>query len=77
MRSKDIIIGMKVIPISKSVRQNFESWKSLHQRSIDINGDSLYLKVTGWDICAKAWTCETINGVFGYFLAKDLVEYQE
>lgn len=77
MRSKEIVIGMKVVPISKSVRQSFESWKLTHQRSIDVRGDSTYLKVTGWDIYAKAWKCETVNGIFGYFLAKDLVEYQE
>lgn len=77
MRSKDIIIGMKVIPISKSVGQSFESWKVLHKNYIELREDSIYLKVGRWDVERKCWQCSTIVGAFGHFLAKDLVEYQE
>ena len=40
MRSKDITIGMKVIAVSKSRGQSWESWKELIETSARIYGQS-------------------------------------
>ncbi len=79
MRSKDITIGMKVIAVSKSTGQSWESWKELIETSARIYGQSAdkVLTVRAWDRHTKSWVCRFSNcPSMGYFLAKDLVEWR-
>lgn len=79
MRSKDITIGMKVIAVSKSTGQSWESWKSMIESYARVYGRSAddILKVRAWDRHTKSWICDFPNRPgMGYFLAKDLVEWR-
>ncbi len=72
MLSRDITIGMKVVPISKSIGQDFETWKLLWMRG------SKFLVIGRWNKSGKCWIAYSeIGNNAGNFLAKDLVEYQE
>lgn len=76
MISKNIVIGMKVVPIKKSVGQDFEQWKSLWftgkkyvivEKFVNRNGGEYHY-----------WVCNVPGTDFvGHFKASDLVEYQE
>ena len=83
MKSKDVVIGMKVVPHSKS--------NSLYQSVLGLDGSAVwfraklanqqYLYITGWDKGNKAFVLSE-SPYFGepsgdYFLAKDFEPYVE
>ncbi len=84
MKSKDVMIGMKVVPHSKS--------KNIHQRVDGLDGSVVwnkakernqpYLYVHGWEREYKVWLLaeipyspETFTGDF--FLSKEFEPYEE
>ncbi len=75
MRSKDITIGMKVIAVSKSTGQSWESWLRLLEMKRVTKED--FIVVKSWDRDKRAWVCNfpEVPGM-GYFLAKDLIEWR-
>ncbi len=77
MISKNLMVGMKVVPIKKSIGQNFEDWKE------EYFGDSKYVIVErfvsrNYRPYRNYWICNIPDTQFvGHFKASDLVEYQE
>lgn len=82
MKSKDVVIGMRVVPHSKS--------RNIHQRIIGLEGSAVwnrakennqpYLYVHGWDKDTQAWLLTDIPyspefSTGDYFLAKEFEPY--
>lgn len=79
MKSKDVRIGMKVVPFQKTVRTMQNNFRQILTAQAAIERGQPYLYVIGWNKYQKCWRLSD-NGRDSsgdFFLSKDFEPYVE